>query len=56
VAVRAAGNKQWMFLLNHTPALQTLNIRRPSADLLTGEAHDETIDWSAYAVCVLQAA
>ena len=55
VTVRAAGNKQWMFLLNHTPALQTVNIRRPSTDLLTGEAHNETIDLSAYAVRVLQA-
>ena len=55
VTVRAAGNKQWMFLLNHTPALQTVNIRRPSTDLLTGEAHNQTIDLSAYAVRVLQA-
>ena len=55
VTVRAAGNKQWMFLLNHTPALQTVNIPRPSTDLLTGEAHNETIDLSAYAVRVLQA-
>ena len=55
VTVRAAGNKQWMFLLNHTPAVQTVNIRRPSTDLLTGEAHNKTIDLSAYAVRVLQA-
>jgi beta-galactosidase len=55
LTVRAAGNKQWMFLLNHTPAVQTVKIRRPTTDLLTGETHNETIDLSAYAVRVLQA-
>lgn len=55
VTVRASDDKQWIFLLNHTSALQTVSIPRPFTDLLTGEAHTGTIDLSAYGVRVLRA-
>jgi beta-galactosidase len=55
MTVRASGDKQWIFLLNHTASLQTINIPRPFTDLLTGEAHNENLSLSAYGVRVLQA-
>jgi beta-galactosidase len=54
VTVRASTNKRWVFVLNHTPTPQTINIPRPSTDLLTGEAHSGTIELNAYGVQVLQ--
>jgi beta-galactosidase len=55
VTVRNAGNKQWMFLLNHTPTAQTINIPKTFVDLLTSESHTGTVDLSGYGVRVLQA-
>jgi beta-galactosidase len=55
VTVRNSGDKQWMFLLNHTPTAQTINIPKTFADLLTSESHTGTVDLSAYGVRVLQA-
>jgi beta-galactosidase len=55
MTVRASGERQWIFLLNHTAALQTINIPKPFTDLLTGEAHNGNLGLSAYGVRVLQA-
>jgi beta-galactosidase len=61
VTIRASGGKQWMFLMNHTPALQTIKLPRPFTDLLTGKAQAETIidqtgtiELPAYGVRVLR--
>jgi len=56
VTVRKAGGQQWMFVLNHTAASQTVRIPKPCTDVLTGEGHSGTIELSAYGVRVLETA
>jgi beta-galactosidase len=56
MTVRKSGDKQWIFLLNHTSALQTVSILGSFADLLTKETYAGKIQLSAYGVRVLQAA
>ncbi|HWW86213.1 MAG TPA: beta-galactosidase trimerization domain-containing protein, partial [Vicinamibacterales bacterium] len=56
VTVRKAGGKQWMFVLNHAAAAQTVTISKPSTDVLTGEAHSGTIELGPYGVRVLETA
>ncbi len=55
VTVRNSGDKQWMFLLNHTPTAQTINIPKTFVDLLTSESHTGTVELGAYGARVLQA-
>ncbi len=56
VTVRKSGDKQWIFLLNHTPDRQKVGISRSLQDLLTGEVQGGQINISGYGVRVLQAA
>ena len=56
VTVRKSGDKQWMFLLNHTSDLQSVSIPGNFADLLTKKTYSGKIEISAYGVLVLQAA
>jgi len=56
VTVRKSGDKQWMFLLNHTSDSQSINIPGSFADLLTKKTYSGKIELSAYGVLVLQAA
>lgn len=55
VTVRKAGDKRWIFILNHTAVSQSVNLPRSFSDLLSGETHTGTIDLTAYGVRVLQA-
>jgi len=55
VTVRRSDRKQWIFLLNHTEAAQTVNIPGPHTDLLTGESRTGSVSLGAYGVRVLQA-
>jgi beta-galactosidase GanA len=54
--VRRAGNKQWIFILNHASVSQSVSIPKSFTDLLTGETHTGKVDVSGYGVRVLQAA
>jgi len=53
VTMRRAGDKQWIFLLNHTAVSQSVSIPKTFTDLLTGETHTGKIDVSGYGVQVL---
>ena len=53
LTVRKSGDKQWIFLLNHTSVAQTVSIPKPLTDLLTKEAHSGTIELRGYGVRVL---
>jgi beta-galactosidase len=55
VTVRKAGNKQWIFVLNHGASSQSVNLPAAFVDLLTGEKLTGKIDIGAYGVRVLQA-
>jgi beta-galactosidase len=53
MTVRRSGDKQWMFLLNHTSIAQTVTIAKPITDLLTKQALSGTIELTGYGVRVL---
>ena len=55
VTVRKAGDKQWIFLLNHTASSQSVALPRAFVDLLSGEKLAGKIDIGGYGVRVLQA-
>jgi beta-galactosidase len=55
LTVRKAGDKQWIFVLNHTSSSQSVSILKSFTDLLTGETHTGKIDVSVFGVRVLQA-
>lgn len=55
VTVRKAGDKQWIFVLNHTASSQSVSLPKAFVDLLSGEKLTGKIDISAYGVRVLQA-
>ena len=55
LTVRKSGDKQWIFLLNHTSVAQTVGLPTAFTDLLTKEAQSGTIELSGYGVKVLQA-
>jgi beta-galactosidase len=56
VTMRHAGDKQWIFVLNHTAASQSVSIPKTYTDLLTGKTRTGKIDVSGYGVQVLQSA
>jgi beta-galactosidase len=56
LTVRRAGDKQWIFVLNHGSVSQSVNMPKSYTDLLTGETHTGKIDVSGYGVRVLLAA
>jgi beta-galactosidase len=56
LTVRRAGDKQWIFVLNHTSVSQSVSIPKTFADLLTGKTRTGKIDVSGYGVQVLQSA
>jgi beta-galactosidase len=53
MTVRKAGDKQWIFLLNHTSTAQKATIPKPFTDLLTKQALSGTVELSGYGVRVL---
>lgn len=53
VTARKSGSKQWIFVLNHTAAVQSVNVSGTVSDLLTGESHTGKIELGAYGVRVL---
>jgi len=53
LTLRKSGDKQWIFLLNHTSVAQTVSIPKPLTDLLTKEAYSGTIELRGYGVRVL---
>jgi beta-galactosidase len=53
MTVRKAGDKQWIFLLNHTSTAQKATIPKPFTDLLTQQALSGTVELSGYGVRVL---
>jgi len=55
LTVRMAGDKQWIFLLNHGPKPQSINIPRAFKDLATGAAVRGEVPLDGYGVRVLQA-
>jgi beta-galactosidase len=55
LTVRKSGDKQWIFLLNHTSVAQTVGLPTAFTDLLTREAQSGTVELSGYGVKVLQA-
>jgi len=56
LTVRRAGDKQWIFVLNHTSVSQSVSIPKTFTDLLTGGTHNGKVDVSGYGVRVLQGA
>jgi beta-galactosidase len=56
LTVRRAGDKQWIFVLNHTSVSQSVSIPKTFTDLLTGKTRTGNIDVSGYGVQVLQSA
>jgi beta-galactosidase len=56
MTVRKSRDKQWIFLLNHTSATQTVSVPGSFKDLLTGEVQNGEVSVSGYGVRVLQAA
>ena len=56
LTVRRAGDKQWIFVLNHTSVSQSVSIPKTFTDLLTGKTRTGKIDVSGYGVQVLQSA
>jgi beta-galactosidase len=55
VTVRKSGDKQWIFLLNHTSVAQTVTMAKPFSDLLTKQALSGAVELSGYGVRILQA-
>jgi beta-galactosidase len=53
VTVRRAGDKQWIFVLNHTAVSQSVSIPKTFTDQLTGKTRTGKIDVSGYGVQVL---
>ena len=53
MTVRKSGDKEWIFLLNHTSVAQTVTIAKPFTDLLTKQALSGTVELSGYGVRVL---
>jgi beta-galactosidase len=56
VTVRTAGERKWIFLLNHTPDSQEVRFPGQFKDPLTGETHTGTAPLKPYGVAVLQPA
>ena len=56
LAQRKAGSRQWIFVLNHTPASQRIALPGPFQDLLTGGTHNGATDLAPYDVLVLRPA
>jgi beta-galactosidase len=54
LTVRGAGNKQWIFVLNHSSVPQSLSVPKSFTDLLTGETLTGKLDVSGYGVRVLK--
>jgi beta-galactosidase len=55
VTMRKSGDKQWIFLLNHTSVAQTVTMAKPFTDLLTKQALSGAVELSGYGVRVVQA-
>jgi beta-galactosidase len=53
---RKAGSRQWIFVLNHTPASQRIALPGPFQDLLRGGTHNGATDLAPYDVLVLRPA
>ena len=53
VTLRHAGDKQWIFVLNHTAVSQSVSLPKTYTDLLTGKTRTGKIDVSGYDVQVL---
>ena len=56
LTVRKVGDKQWIFLLNHSSVTQSVSIPKSFTDLLTGSSHTGKLDVNGYGVRVLLAA
>jgi beta-galactosidase len=56
ITVRKSGDRQWIFLLNHTVESQEVTLPRRFADLLTGTTIAEKVSLKPYDVLVLQPA
>jgi beta-galactosidase len=51
--VRQSGDKRWVFLLNHTPAPQTITLPSQHKDALTGATRTGKVTLAPYDVLVL---
>ena len=56
LTVRKAGDKQWIFVLNHTASSKSMKLPRAFVDLLSAEKLTGKIEVGGYGVRVLQAA
>jgi beta-galactosidase len=56
MTTRKAGNRQWIFLLNHTPDSQEVTLPGQFKDLLTGATQSRSTSLKPYDVLVLQPA
>jgi beta-galactosidase len=56
LTVRKSANKQWIFVLNHTPGSQSLTLPGTFKDLISGESHSGATKLGPYGVRVLQPA
>ena len=55
MTVRTAGERKWIFLLNHTPDSQEVRFPGQFKDPLTGETHTGTAPLKPYGVAVVAA-
>ena len=51
---RTAGNRSFLFLLNHNPETVMVTLGRPARDLLTGQEHRESVQLGPTGVAVLE--
>ena len=56
VSVRKSGQRQWIFVLNHTAASQEISLPGQFKDQLTGTIHSGSTTLNPYDVLVLQRA
>jgi beta-galactosidase len=56
LTTRKSGSTQWTFILNHTPAAQTITLPGSFKNTLTGETVDSKTSIDPYGVLILQPA
>jgi beta-galactosidase GanA len=56
ITTRKTGDRQWIFVLNHSAKTQEASLPGRFMDLLTGTTHSGKIALKPYDVLVLQAA
>jgi beta-galactosidase len=55
LTVRRSGDKQWIYLMNHTATTQNINLLKSFRDFVTGDSLARKVNLNGYEVRLLQA-